>query len=135
MAQIDQAWLRDALRDAGYDVSDGTEGSIRAKHSVRPNVIAKVRDNLNAITFVHVWGRKKGFLGGGDGAFRTAVNNANRRSWLSIFSVDGDGDLLVSSYIYIADGLTPSDVDEFLDRESQSFKEIVVLCELHKHLQ
>ena len=135
MATKDVGWLREALRAAGYDVSETSDGGgVKANHSRRPNVIARVRDTLGIITFQHYWRRKKGLLRG-DGAFRAAVDAANSKSWLSTFYIDEDGDLGVSSYIYITDGLQPGDVDRFLEREAELFTNITVVSGLVGHLQ
>ncbi|MGD9495761.1 MAG: YbjN domain-containing protein [Armatimonadota bacterium] len=135
MATMDVQWLREALRAAGYEVTDVGDGSgVRANHPKRPNVIARVRDTLGIITFQHYWRRKKGLLRS-DGAFRTAVGEANSKSWLSTFYIDHEGDLGVSSYIYITDGLQPGDIDRFLEKEAELFTNVAIASGLVAHLQ
>jgi len=92
-----------------------------------------IRADLGVITVTHPWNLRKSRWGGNK--LLDAVNEANRMSWLSTFCINSDGDLLVSSYINIVDGLTEEDILSFLEREQMLFALTLMRSGLSKHMK
>ena len=103
------------------------------RHVRRPNIIVRIRPEPGVITVTHGWNLKKSRWGGNK--LLDAVNDANRMSWLSTLCINSDGDLLVSSYINIVDGLTEEDVLSFLEREQVLFAMTLMRSDLSKYMK
>ena len=131
-------WLEGVLTRAGYEtkISPQAPEQVLAKHTSRPNVSAKVLKNQGIILFTSFWGLKKsagGIFSGGDKT-PEALNGANNLSFYLTFSRDKDGDLMVSSYIFLTEEVSEADVESFLERSAISFYQVVANCGLKDHL-
>jgi hypothetical protein len=95
----------------------------------------RVHPELGLITVMSTWSLKKG---GGFGAHKNLLerlNAANQRSWRDTFYLTSDGQGLgVSSYITLADQLSPTDITDHLAREASGFMEVVTVSQLREHL-
>jgi len=134
--EITRDWLASVLRQDSYEVRPGERDAdtLLAKHETRPNITVRLNRSMGVITITHFWRLKKPGWGQ-DKAILESLNDANRRSWLSTFYRDGDGDLGVSSYIVLTDSVSTSDITGFLDKEANKFQELVVLSDLIKWIQ
>jgi hypothetical protein len=134
--EVTREWLRDVLNWTGYDanLSDNDANAVTAKHPSRANIVMVIRRNLGMITIQSWWGLKKPGWGQ-DKALLAALNEANAQSWLNTFSVDKEGDLLVSAYVFLTHQLTEQDISSFLEKASDSFFSVIKGTELRNYLK
>lgn len=120
------------LQKSGYQnvrVDSTDPDLILAKHSERPSISLKIRKNLRIITLQHYWKLKKPGWGE-EKKIAVAINQANNKSWLDIFSLDSAGDLSVSSYITLAENLTEDDIVFHLEQEARLFLQVALGSDL-----
>lgn len=129
-------WLADLLRQDDYfDVEvNPDDGVVRGKHKTRPNIVLRIRRDLGCLTMQHWWGLKPARLIGG-GNIQAVVNKANNVSWLNSFYLDQDGDLAVSSYVWLSRQVGSEDILTFLDRNAKDFMAAVATSGLQQHLK
>ncbi|MEW6335782.1 MAG: YbjN domain-containing protein [Acidobacteriota bacterium] len=133
-ASVTKDWIASLLPQGGYTnirFSTRDPEVIVADHPTRPNITLRARPELGLITVVHSWRLKKPGWGG-EKDLLVVFNKANSTSWYDTFYRDNEGDLIVSSYITIADGLSEQNVLQHLDREASSFRETINVSELVK---
>ena len=124
-------WLKNVLIQEGYEiVAEPQVDKLIAKHPSRPNIIAAINRDLNVISFVHSWKLKKPDLFHHEKQLLTAINTADSMSWYETFYRDKDGDLGVSSILFLTEQLSEADVADFLRREAAKFTPLLVLSKL-----
>ena len=131
---VNVEWLKAVLSEADYAVTDGPEGTVLAKGSGKPNVVAKIVPGMSIILFRTIWGMKKGGFGAKKDILKE-VNEANRESFIETFYTDTDGDLWTSSYIVLTEDITPNDVINFLQRETVAFLAVAQKSGLWEHMK
>jgi len=133
---VNKQWLEAIFRQAGYEISElpGMPGeAFGAKHPTMPNRIVNILPT-GIISFRSIYGAKPGGFGSKK-EFEHEVEQANRESFLDTFYLDKDGDLWISSYIFVTDHMTGADVLRFLELEHSSFMLEVAKTGLVKHLK
>ena len=131
---VDKQWIANLLPHGDYTnvrFASGDPEVIVADHPSRPNITLRVRPAVGAITVIHSWRLKKAGWGQTK-EILAAINRANSLSWLSSFSQDNEGDLLVTSYITLANGLSEEDVLAHLEKEAAGFLEAISASDLRK---
>lgn len=121
-ATVTREWLRDVLVTAGYDVSlpEDKPEAVLAKHSTRPNVVCLIKDNWGILEFLTFYKSQHGF--GKEKQLHEAVEKANETSPFATFYIDKDGDLTISSYMWLPErGLTDHDITGFLEKTADNF--------------
>lgn len=134
--EVSVEWLADLLRQEDYYDVEVTpdEEVVRGKHKSRPDIFMQVRRDLGCLTVLTYWQLKPvGIFGGGN--IQMALNRANSISRLNSFFVDKDGDLVVSSQIWLARQLGSEDILVFLDRIAMDFTITVATSGLQQHLE
>jgi hypothetical protein len=119
---VTREWLRDVFASAGYDVSlpDDKLEAVLAKHASRPNVVCLIKENWGILEFLTFYKAQRG--PGKEKALHEAVEKANETSPFATFYVDNDGDLSISTYMWLPErGLTEQDVTRFLDKTADNF--------------
>lgn len=134
-SELNRDWLRGILVRSGYEVknSENDENALVATHARRANIVITIRRNISLITISSFWRAKKNW--GQDKGYLAALNEANSRSWLNTYSMDKDGDVMVSAYMVITARINDDDITNFLDRTSSSFFELVSASGLDKYLK
>ncbi|MDQ7794960.1 MAG: YbjN domain-containing protein [bacterium] len=134
--EVSPEWLAHLLcQDGYYDVEvTPDEEVVRGKHKTRPNIVLRIRRDLGCLTMLHWWSLKPSGIFGG-GSVQTAVNKANNISWLNSFYLDKDGDLAVSSQIWLGRQVGSEDILTFLDRNAKDFMAAVAASGLQQHLK
>jgi hypothetical protein len=133
-ATVTKEWIASLLPAGGYtNVRFGNRDAevVAADHPTRPNITLRARTELGLITVVHSWRLKKPGWGG-EKELLAVLNKANGTSWYDTFCRDSDGDLIVTSYITISEGLSEQDVLRHLEREASSFRETINVSDLVK---
>jgi hypothetical protein len=119
---VTREWVRDVLASAGYDVSlpaDRPE-AVLAQHPTRPNAVCLIKENWGILEFLTFYKSQHGF--GKEKQLHEAVEKANKTSPFATFYVDKDGDLAISSYMWLTErGLTEHDVTRFLEKTADNF--------------
>lgn len=131
------AWLGTVLKKGGYDTkpSDSNPEVLQARYDGgRPNLTVRVRAGDRIISFTHFWKMKKPGWGQ-EGNLLGALNKANSQSWYDTFARDSDGDLMVSSYLFMAEGVSEGDVLAFVEKEAAHFLQVVNVAGLMQWLQ
>jgi hypothetical protein len=126
-AQVTQDWLRGVLAKGGYDVRVDEKNSdlLRARYEgARPNLTVRLRPGERIVSFMHFWRMKKPGWGQ-EKDLLSALNKANGASWFSTFARDSDGDLMVSSYLFLTDSMNEDDVLTFVDKEASAFLQVI----------
>ncbi len=131
---VNIGWLKDALSQDGYAVTELGDNVLAAKKSGATNLVVKLVPAMSIILFQSIWKMKQGGFGAKKDILK-AVNEANRESFIDTFYTDADGDLWVSSYIVLTDHITPGDVTRFLQREMLTFFAISQKSGLGEHIQ
>lgn len=119
-SEITGEWLCHVMREAGYEATH-EDDIVKAKHPTRPNIVAKINREVNVIMFQHYWGVERPGWDENSSYLLDAVNKANRQSICSTFYIDADGDLAVSSYIFLTEEVSERDVMHFLEQEAFMF--------------
>jgi Putative bacterial sensory transduction regulator len=134
-SSVDASWLQDILKSSGYEPTVVDSRTVWGKHpGSRPNVRLTVHHELGLITIFHFWHLKKGGLGSHKDLMEK-INKANAQSWRDTFYIDSDGDLGVSSYITLAEQMSPQEIQSFLEQESVGFATTVFQTGLVQHVQ
>jgi hypothetical protein len=127
-------WLAGVLPEGGYtDVRFGSRDPevVVADHPSRPNITLKIRRDLGIIAIMHSWRMKKTGWGQGKDVL-AAINKANAVTWLNNFTRDDEGDLLVTSYVTLTEGMAGRDVLLHLEREASQFRNAISASDLAK---
>jgi hypothetical protein len=135
-ASVSKQWLETIFKQAGYEVTElpGVPGdAFGARHPTMPNRIVRLLPT-GIISFQTIYGAKSGGFGAKK-EIEQEVQQANRESFLDTFYLDKDGDLWTSSYIFLTDHITGTDILRFLDMEHTSFMMEVATTGLVKHLK
>lgn len=133
---VSKQWLETIFRQAGYEITElpGMPGqAFGAKHPTMPNRIVNLLPS-GIISFRTVYGAKPGGFGAKK-EIEHEVEQANSESFVDTFYLDKDGDLWISSYIFVTDHITGADVLRFLDLEHSSFMVEVAKTGLVRHLK
>lgn len=128
-------WLAGVLSREGYEiVSNDKVRELFAKHAQRPNMVVKIFAERELILFVHWWRTKEpGWLS--DAQRIKVLNNLNIDSLTQTFSIDRDGDLLVSTYIASSDPVSSTTIRMFLERDTRTFAQATEKHNLSAYLK
>lgn len=133
-SELNREWLAGLLPEGGYtNVRFGSRDPevVVADHPSRPNITLKVRRDLGIIAVMHSWRLKKASWGQGKDLL-VALNKANATGWLECFTQDDEGDLLVTSYVTLTEGVAARDVLLHLEREALQFRTATATSDLIK---
>lgn len=118
--EVTLEWLADVLRREGHtaEVVDGKAITVRHRGGVTFRVLLRGRPQF--VQVLHWWTLRKG-----DGAQMASVvakaNRANQLQARSVFSIDNDGDLVVSFVLDIGHAVHPHDIVVALERAFEDF--------------
>jgi hypothetical protein len=125
-SEVTKEWLTEVLRKGGYDANPHptvADVVVARYDGPRPNLTVRVRPGERIVSFLHFWKLKKPGWGQ-DKDFTTALEKANGNSWYDSFSRDKDGDLMVSFYLFLVDGITEGDVLALVEKEANHFMQV-----------
>jgi hypothetical protein len=119
---VTKEWLKDVLSKGGYETRYGERDafSVLCRHPSRPNISVKHRPDQNIVLVSHAWGLNRPGWGQEKGLLE-AINKANSASWYDTVYRDSEGDMGVSSYMYLCESLRESDLLGFVEREAMHF--------------
>jgi hypothetical protein len=115
---VSAEWLKDILEAQGYNIELDQKGDpnlFRARHDRTPNLILHLLPDINLISIVAIFARKK-VSWGKKTKFLTALNKANFSHLLCSFHLTESMDsVYVSSFIYLTERISSRDVVMFLE--------------------